>query len=115
MANRIELSEADVKKVIYMLKMSKKHINIPNDNLFLYNLWRVSDKLAEKLMRKAGLVMVAGKGRDVLRPSDGCNGEPTDDTDEVTSVSEEPQTDSPSVESSEVDKPHRCRKRRRDK
>ena len=39
---KIEVNEDDLKKVILMLKLSKQYLQIPNDNLALYNMWRVS-------------------------------------------------------------------------
>lgn len=65
---KIEVNEDDLKKVILILKLSKQYLQIPNDNLVLYNMWRVSGKLADKLMRKAELVMVTNKGRTTLKP-----------------------------------------------
>lgn len=56
-----------LKKVILILKLSRQYLQIPNDNLVLYNMWRVSGKLANKLMRKAELVMVANKGCITLK------------------------------------------------
>lgn len=65
---KIEVNEDDLKKVILILKLSHNYVQIPNGNLHLYNLWRVSNKLADKLIRKAGLVMVTNKGRTTLKP-----------------------------------------------
>lgn len=65
---KVEVNEDDLKKVILMLKLSKMYLRIPPDNLALLNMWRVSGKLADKLMRNAGLVMVTNKGRRTLKP-----------------------------------------------
>lgn len=74
---KIEVAEDDMKKIIFMLKLSKEFINIPADNLFLANLWRVAPKLGDKLMRTAGWVMTETKGRLSLKP-------PVEKPDEVT-------------------------------
>lgn len=67
MAKKIEVNEDDLKKVILMLKFSKAYLQLPSD-LFLTNLWRVAPKLADKLMRKAELVLIRNKGRLTLKP-----------------------------------------------
>lgn len=64
---KIEVPEDDLKKVILILKLSRPYLNIPPKNLALINWWRVSDKLANKLMKKAGLIMVTNKGRTTLK------------------------------------------------
>ena len=65
---KIEVNEDDLKKVILMLKLSKQYLQIPSDDLTLVNLWRVSGKLADKLMRKAELTITTNKGRTTLKP-----------------------------------------------
>ena len=72
---KIEVNEDDLKKVILMLKLSKQYVQIPNGNLALFNMWRVSGKLADKLMRKAELTMVTVKGRIFLKPIGEVNSE----------------------------------------
>lgn len=67
MTTKVEVNEDDLKKVILILKMSKEYIRIPNENLQLANLWRVSNKLADKLMRKANLSMDVTNGRAVIK------------------------------------------------
>lgn len=46
---KIEIAEDDFKKIILMLKLSKKSMNIDPKDLLLGNLWRVAPKLADKL------------------------------------------------------------------
>lgn len=65
---KIEVNEDDLKKVILILKLSKQYVKIPSRNLVLLNMWRVSGKLADKFMRKAGLTMVTNRGRTTLKP-----------------------------------------------
>lgn len=67
MTKKIEVNEADLKQVILIMKMSKQYVNIPTENLRLQNLWRVSGKLADKLMRKAGLTLVNNNGKVSLK------------------------------------------------
>lgn len=67
---KVEVNEDDLKKIILMLKLSKPHLRIPSDNLALRNMWRVADKLADKLLRKAGFVLTTNKGRLVLKSVD---------------------------------------------
>lgn len=113
---KIEVNEDDLKKIILMLKLSKQYLQIPNDNLALYNMWRVSGKLADKLMRKAELVMVTNKGRTTLKPIGEINSEVTDKED---SPAEEKPAEVKSEETSETpvekpaDKVPRCRKRKK--
>lgn len=66
---KIEVPEDDLKKVILILKLSRPYLSIPPKNLALINWWRVSGKLADKLMKKAGLIMVTNKGRTTLKPT----------------------------------------------
>ena len=112
---KIEVNEDDLKKVILMLKLSKQYVQIPHDNLGLYNMWRVSGKLADKLMRKAELTMVTVKGRTFLKP--------VGEVDSLANVkdasAEEKSAEVKSEEVSEasVEKPvgkvPRCRKRKK--
>lgn len=67
MGRKIEVDEDDLKKIILLLKLSKQYVQSPHENLTLCNLWRVSGKLANKLMKKAKLVMVTNKGRTTLK------------------------------------------------
>lgn len=113
---KIEINEDDLKKVILILKLSKQYLQIPNDNLALYNMWRVSGKLADKLMRKAELVMVTNKGRTTLKPI----GEVTSEVaDKNPPAEEKPVEAVKSEETSEIpvekpaDKVPRCRKRKK--
>ena len=69
MAKKIEVSEVDLKQIILIMKMSKPYVNIPTGNLRLENLWRVSGKLADKLMRKADLTLVINNGKFSLKPT----------------------------------------------
>lgn len=102
---KIEVNEDDLKKVILMLKLSKPYLQIPNDNLALYNMWRVSGKLADKFMRKAELVMVTNKGRTTLKPV----GEVSSEVADKTESSEEKTAE---VVKPSEDKVPRCRKRK---
>lgn len=78
MAKKIEVSEADLKQIILIMKMSKPYVNIPTGNLRLTNLWRVSGKLADKLMRKADLTLVTNNGKFSLKPtSEAINSDDT--------------------------------------
>ena len=67
MGAKVEVHGDDLKKVLLILKMSKEHVHIPNDNLQLLNLWRVAGKLADKLMRKANLSMEVINGRAIIK------------------------------------------------
>lgn len=111
---KIEVNEDDLKKVILMLKLSKQYVQIPNDSLALYNLWRVSGKLADKLMRKAELAMVTIKGRTILKPIGEVNSEVADKDVPTESPAE---VKSEEVSEAQVEKPAekvpRCRKRKK--
>lgn len=116
---KIEVNEDDIKKVIFILKQSKPYLQIPSENLALRNLWQSSEKLADKFMKKAGLVMVTLKGRTLVKPAEAsvekveapveekpieekpAEVEPAPVTEETTSVEESPETKVP-----------RCRKRK---
>lgn len=75
---KIEVNEDDLKKIILILNLSKKYVQIPSSDLALLNMWRVSGNLAAKLMRKAKLVMVTNKGRTTLKPIGEVNSEVAD-------------------------------------
>lgn len=93
MAKKIEVSEADLKQIILIMKMSKPYVNIPTGNLRLENLWRVSGKLADKLMRKADLTLVTNNGKFSLKPtSEAINSEdaPKEEPNEKTATEEVP-------------------------
>lgn len=101
MAKKIEVSEADLKQIILIMKMSKPYVNIPPGNLRLENLWRVSGKLADKLMRKADLTLVTNNGKFSLKPtSEAINSEdaPKEETKEETATTEEVPTETPTEE-----------------
>ena len=107
MLRKIEVNEDDLKKIILILKLSKKHVNIHNEDLILFNLWRVSGKLADKLMKKAQLTMVENRGRTTLkRVEDIPFDEPAEDK-----PSEEPNVEDSSEEPSPKRVP-RFRKRK---
>lgn len=132
MAKKIEVSEADLKQIILIMKMSKPYVNIPPGNLRLENLWRVSGKLADKLMRKADLTLVTNNGKFSLKPtSEAINSEDAP-KDETKKTSEEVSTETPTEEvkpdetpsenqgektsetpAEETKKTHRCRKRKK--
>ena len=95
MIKKIEVNEADLKQVILIMKMSKQYVNIPTENLRLQNLWRVSGKLADKLMRKAGLTLVNNNGKVSLKSL----------TEFAETTSEE--------DKEEKQKTYRCRKRKK--
>lgn len=122
MAKKIEVNEADLKQIILIMKMSKPYVSIPTGNLRLENLWRVSGKLADKLMRKANLTLVINNGKFSLKPiSEEINSE--DATKEETTVTEEVKSEeTPSeikeekpseIPADETKKIHRCRKRKK--
>lgn len=133
MAKKIEVSEADLKQIILIMKMSKPYVNIPTGNLRLENLWRVSGKLADKLMRKADLTLVTNNGKFSLKPtSEAINSEDTPKDKTKNETSEEVPTETPTEEvkpdeapsenqeekpsetpSEETKKTHRCRKRKK--
>lgn len=133
MAKKIEVSEADLKQIILIMKMSKPYVNIPTGNLRLENLWRVSGKLADKLMRKADLTLVTNNGKFSLKPtSEAINSEDTLKDETKNETSEEVPTETPTEEvkpdetpsenqeekpsetpAEETKKTHRCRKRKK--
>lgn len=128
MTKKIEVSEVDLKQIILIMKMSKPYVNIPTGNLRLENLWRVSGKLADKLMRKADLTLVTNNGKLSLKPTlEAINSDdvpksetkketveevPTDGvkSEEATSESQE---EKPSETTEESKKTPRCRKRKK--
>ena len=134
---KIEVNEDDLKKIILMLKLSEEFMQIPPQNLQLGNLWRVSRKLADKLMRHAGLTVVTEKGRTFVRPIESAESKEsaTEDktavekptVEEQTPTEEKPKTETKEVviaetaptptDETKVEEPteathHRCRKRR---
>lgn len=56
MGKKIEMTEDEFKKIVLILKCSKRYVNLPPNNLFLGNLWRVSSKLADKLLKRNGFL-----------------------------------------------------------
>ena len=99
MAKKIEVSEADLKQIILIMKMSKPYVNIPTGNLRLENLWRVSGKLADKLMRKADLTLVTSNGKFSLKPtSETINSEDAPKDETKKEVAEEVPTETPTEE-----------------
>lgn len=132
MAKKIEVNEADLKQIILIMKMSKPYVNIPTENLRLVNLWRISGKLSDKLMRKAGLTLVINNGKLSLKPilevvnSEDSSKDETKETDEeapTETPTEEVKSDETSSESredksseittKETKKTPRCRKRKK--
>ena len=132
MAKKIEVSEADLKQIILIMKMSKPYVNIPYGNLRLENLWRVSGKLADKLMRKADLTLVTNKGKFSLKPTsevinveDAPKDAAKEDAEKVTAeihTEDEKPKETPSENQEEkssespveeVKKVPRCRKRKK--
>lgn len=99
MAKKIEVSEADLKQIILIMKMSKPYVNIPTGNLRLENLWRVSGKLADKLMRKADLTLVTNNGKFSLKPtSEAINSEDAPKDETKKEAAEEAPTETPTEE-----------------
>lgn len=125
MAKKIEVSEADLKQIILIMKMSKPYVNIPTGNLRLTNLWRVSGKLADKLMRKADLTLVTNNGKFSLKPtSEAINSDDTPKDETKKEAAEEIPTETPTEEvnqeethyettAEETKKIPRCRKRKK--
>lgn len=69
MGKKIEIPEDEFKKIVLILKCSKRYVNLPPNNLFLGNLWRVSSKLADKLLKRNGFQIVKGTGgRYTVKP-----------------------------------------------
>ena len=59
MGKKIEIPEDEFKKIVLILKCSKR----------LGNLWRVSSKLADKLLKRNGFQIVKGTGgRYTVKP-----------------------------------------------
>lgn len=99
MAKKIEVSEADLKQIILIMKMSKPYVNIPPGNLRLENLWRVSGKLADKLMRKADLTLVTNNGKFSLKlTSEAINSEDAPKDETKKEAAEEVPTETPTEE-----------------
>lgn len=99
MAKKIEVSEADLKQIILIMKMSKPYVNIPTGNLRLENLWRVSGKLADKLMRKADLILATNNGKFSLKPtSEAVNSEDAPKDETKKEAAEEVPTETPTEE-----------------
>lgn len=132
MTKKIEVSEADLKQIILIMKLSRPYVNVPSGNLRLMNLWRVSGKLADKLMRKADLTLVTNNGRFSLKPtSEVINSENAskDETKNETAEEAPAETSAKEVKSEEATsenkekpsetpaedtkKPPRCRKRKK--
>lgn len=125
MAKKIEVSEADLKQIILIMKMSKPYVNIPTGNLRLTNLWRVSGKLADKLMRKADLTLVTNNGKFSLKPtSEEINSDDTTKDEKKNEAAGEIPTETPTEEvnqeethyettAEETKKVPRCRKRKK--
>ena len=125
MVRKIEVNEDDLKKVILMLKLSKSYLQLPPQDLFLTNLWRVAPKLADKLMRKAELVLIQNKGRLTLKPvGEVPDGATIIGGGLVTLPKDKPAAEEAKEETSkgvteiaedtkdETEKVHRCRKRK---
>lgn len=73
MGKKIEMTEDEFKKIVLILKCSKRYVNLPPSNLFLGNLWRVSSKLADKLLKRNGFQIVKGTGsRYTVKPVEDC-------------------------------------------
>ena len=133
---KVEVNEDDLKKAILILKCSKKYVQLPPADLFLGNLWRVAEKLGDKLMRNADLLLVEGKGHPTLKHPDEIKKPTEEPTKEEspkeeapvtaeepvaeTPVKEEPQQSPTDEQPAAVEEqpkveepPHRCRKRQK--
>lgn len=55
MSKQVLVNKDDLKKVVLILKLSKKYVKVPPTDLTTANLWRVSSKLADKLLRVSKL------------------------------------------------------------
>lgn len=115
MTKKIEISEADLKQVILLIKMSRPFLRIPTSNLRLINLWRVSGYLADKLMRKAGLTFVTNNGKISLKSINDVVGSDTskDALKKKEGVSSSECRDNESSPIEEPKRAPRCRKRKR--
>lgn len=128
---KVEVNEDDLKKAILILKCSKQYVQLPPADLFLGNLWRVAEKLGDKLMRKADLVIVEGKGHPTLKHPDEIKVTEESTKEEVPVTTENPVAETPAKEEPQqsptdeqpavvteeqpkVEEPlHRCRKRQK--
>ena len=55
---KVEITEDEFKKVIVMLKGTKRFIKWPQPtDLKLYNTWRVAEKMADTMLRRAGITL----------------------------------------------------------
>lgn len=104
---KYEINEDDLKKVILILKLSKPYLNIPPKDLKVANLWRVSGKLADKLMKKANFVLVKNRGKVTLKSAEDSMGS------SVASTKEESIKEENSVPESSICRVPRCRKSKR--
>lgn len=59
------MDEGDLKKVVLLLSSSKTLVQIPPDDLQVMNLWRISGKLVEKILRKQGWA-IEKKGKRIM-------------------------------------------------
>lgn len=67
---KMQIDEADLKKLLLMALCSKPFVQLdPLDN-FLGNLWRVAPKTAEKIINQNGYVVVESNGRKVIKRKD---------------------------------------------
>lgn len=56
MSKQVSISKDDLKKVVLILKSSKKYVKVSPTDLTTANLWRVSSKLADRLLKAANMV-----------------------------------------------------------
>lgn len=64
---KIEINEDDFKKIMLILKHSRPFVQLDPKDLFLSNLWRVSNKLADSITKKAGYEFTDLKGKKSLK------------------------------------------------
>ena len=64
---KIEINEDDFKKIMLILKHSRPFVQLDPKDLFLSNLWRVANKLADSVTKKAGYEFTEVKGKKSLK------------------------------------------------
>ena len=68
---KMQIDEADLKKLLLMALCSKPFVKLDPKDLFLGNLWRVAPKVAEKILHQNGYEVVESKGRKVIKQKGG--------------------------------------------
>lgn len=101
MTRKIELNEDEFKNIILMMKLSGKYLQIPPNELRLFNIWRVAPKLADKLLKRTQMQIVQNKGRISVKP-----------ITEETPVVDTPKENTPKVDENDEHRPLHHRKRK---